>query len=121
MFSKEGFEQAKKQYFVAKIKVDVLREELEKVKEPINHAYEAGTISGEEWAEKITDVEYATEYPEQLNALWDAKKKVLALAGEGMRLYAPADTWKQIEPVFSTHLMSIREKLLDVSLRWTGE
>jgi len=121
MFSKEGFERAKKEYFIAKVKVNILREELEKINKPVEEALEAGKITSEEWATIITDNEYETDYPELVEEEWKAKDRVIALAGEGMKQHMTPAQWEQVKPVYETKLYRIRDKVLDLSLRWTGE
>jgi len=121
MFSKEEFEQAKTAYFVAKVKVDILREELEKVNKPVEEALDAGKITSEEWATITTDNEYKTDYPELIDAMWKAQEKVIALAGEGLKQHADSKRWEQIRPLFETKYLHVRDKLLDLSLRWAGE
>lgn len=114
-------EVAKKNYLLAKVACDLVKERLDRANAPIHKAYEEGKITEDRWAKIVTDNEFNLGYDRVRDYLRKAGDSLIEVAKEGLKLQSKPEQWAKLEPVFTCKFERIREKVLDLSLRWSGE
>lgn len=108
---------AQTEYLTAKAKKDFLQQQTDILNLPLYEMVDAGKISDEEWATKVTDNEYKTGLSQARDKLFDAENKLMTAAKAVVYKKATPKQWAEMKAVWECNWSSIREKVITLSLQ----
>jgi hypothetical protein len=114
----EEFLKAKVEYASAKAAYEAIKEKVSKANERFDELLEDGAITVDEWAEKTTDIEFDLGLDTALQRLIKAEDKLIDVGRRLMEKRVTDEEAEKIKEVWDCRLISIRDKVVDVLLRW---
>jgi hypothetical protein len=84
----------------------------------LDELMENGVITVDEWAEKTTDIEFDMGLDEALQRLIKAEDKLIDAGRRLLETRITGEEAEKIGEVWDCRFVTIREKVVDVLLRW---
>lgn len=114
----KAFLRAKRNYLEAKAAFESVRERASNVNRRLDDLLEAGLITVDEWAERTTDVEFQLGWDEAFQRLVEAEEALVEAGKRLLEKRLAAEEAERIKAVWECKFASIREKVVDVLLKW---
>jgi hypothetical protein len=114
----EEFLKAKTDYVSAKAAYEAVKERASKANKRLDELLEGGVITVDEWAEKTTDIEFDMGLDEAMQRLIKAEDKLIDAGRRLLETRITGEEAEKIREVWDCRFVTIREKVVDVLLRW---
>ena len=114
----EEFLKAKTDYVSAKAAYEAVKERASKANKRLDELLEGGVMTVDEWAEKTTDIEFDMGLDEAMERLIRAEDKLIDAGRRLLETRITGEEAEKIREVWDCRFVTIREKVVDVLLRW---
>jgi len=114
----EEFLKAKKDYVSAKAAYEAVKERASRANRRLDELLEKGVITVDELAEKTTDIEFDMGLYEAMRKLVKAEDKLIDAGRRLLEARITGEEAERIREVWDCRFAAIREKVVDVLLRW---
>jgi hypothetical protein len=114
----EEFLKAKTDYVSAKAAYEAVKERASKANKRLDELLEGGVITVDEWAEKTTDIEFDMGPDEAMRKLIKAEDKLIDAGRRLLETRITGEEAEKIREVWNCRFVTVREKVVDVLLRW---
>lgn len=114
----EEFLKAKAAYIMAKAAYEDAKEKASKANRRLDELLDAGLITVDEWAERTTENDFKMGVDDALQRLIEAEDRLIEAGRRLLEERLTAEEAAKISEVWSCKFASIREKVVDVLLKW---
>ena len=112
------FAQPQKKYIEAKGEYDLRKSQFDRLRQPLDHALDQGTISDEEWAQKVTALEFECGIPDAQSKLNEAEHELVEWARQKLDPHMTEKQRAEIAIVWEKWLLpNVRDKVIDLCMR----
>lgn len=108
---------AQEEYITAKAKKEWLQQQTDILNAPLYEMVDAGQISDEEWATKVTNNEFKTGLNAAKDQLYSAENKLIEVAKAIVHKVATPAQWAEMQIVWECKRASVRDKVIQLSLQ----
>ena len=108
-------------YIAAKALYDKIKGRVEAETKPIHKAMKNGTITTEQWADRVSEIEHWLNYWTIYDQLIDRENDLIAWA-KSYLLTHHADRYEQVKEAFESPVIlpHLRQKLVDICLKFNA-
>jgi DNA polymerase III delta prime subunit len=114
----EEFLRAKMEYISAKAAYEAIRERASKMNGLLDELLEEGAMTVDEWAEKTVDIDFNLGLSAALQRLIRAEDKLIDAGRRLLETRITSEEAEKIREVWDCKFATIREKVVNVLLRW---
>ena len=112
------FSDVQKKYMEAKARNDVAKARFDELRKPVDDDWNQGKMSDEEWAYKVTDIEFSCGFADAHSELLEAERELVAWAKEKLDAETTEEQKAEIAIVWENwHLAGVRDQVIDICMR----
>lgn len=108
---------AQETYIILKAKKEWLQQQTDLLNAPLYDMVDAGQISEDEWATKVTNNEFKTGLNAAKTELYKAENNLVAIAKTVVQKHATPEQWAEMQIVWDSKRLSVREKVVELVLQ----